>query len=225
MTALAGRRFLVSVGALLALLMSVSALAAGSGSYQIRYNADDQAAARAALLRRADLKPSSGWSGGQQKVTKDNLEPVTCANLHPSVSDLVITGAAGAEWWNGPLDLTSLAVVFRTTRMEVSDWQRTTTPPAAVSCLETSIANGLGPGGKLQSFEKISFPKVAPRTLVFRLLAQTRSQGLTVPLTLYVVALARGRTEITLLTSGLAGTPTKDAVARLARILAARARA
>ena len=57
----------------------------------IRFNASDQAAAKAVTLKAADLGP--GWKGG---VTKADLTPTTTCAM--KVSDLVLTGAAKSEF-------------------------------------------------------------------------------------------------------------------------------
>jgi hypothetical protein len=72
-------------------LLTATAVPAGDGKEQIKFNAADQAAARAVVIRRADLG-STGWAGGPTKP--DLSSGPTCANYHPKVSDLVLTGAA-----------------------------------------------------------------------------------------------------------------------------------
>src|SRR5262245_6784630 len=98
-----GRRVAGSVLAVVvALATGAAALAAGGEKYQVRLNARDQAAARAVVLRRSDLgRSSTAWVGGPQKPDLSPLPP--CANFHPKVSDLVITGAAESRFARGTL--------------------------------------------------------------------------------------------------------------------------
>ena len=87
---MSGRIALVLAVAAVALATAV-AVPAGDGKEQIKLNAADQAAARAVVIRRADLG-SSGWAGGPLKP--DLSTGPTCPNYDPKVSDLVLTGAA-----------------------------------------------------------------------------------------------------------------------------------
>ena len=86
-----GRGIMCVVVATAVVLAAATAVFAGDGKEQIKFNPADQAAARAVVIRRADLG-SSGWVGGPTKP--DLSSGPTCANYHPKVSDLVLTGAA-----------------------------------------------------------------------------------------------------------------------------------
>src|SRR6266576_3424866 len=92
------RQALVVALAMLIVLSTMVAAAAGGERAKIRYNAADQAAARAAVARRADLG-AGVWKGGARKP---DLSPApTCAGYHPKQSDLVLTGAAETVWAGG----------------------------------------------------------------------------------------------------------------------------
>jgi hypothetical protein len=61
-------------------LVATTVVFAGDGMEQVRLNPVDQAAARAVLIRRADLG-STGWQGG--RVKPDLSAGPTCPNYHP----------------------------------------------------------------------------------------------------------------------------------------------
>ena len=104
---------------------------------------------RAVLIRRSDLG-SGGWQGGL--VKPDLSAGPTCPNYHPKRSDLVITGAAEADFRRSALEFDSAAEVLKTPRMVALDWRRSVLAPGAVSCLRRTMSNGLGSGAKLVSF-------------------------------------------------------------------------
>jgi hypothetical protein len=207
-----------------ALAVATAGAAGGPGREKIRLNAADQAAARAAVIRRADLG-AGGWQGGS---TKPDLSPsATCANYHPKQSDLVLTGAAETRWARGELDLNSEAQVLRTARMVKLDWQRSVQTPGFVPCLRSKFAKALGARVKLVSFNRIAFPHIGQYAAAFRLLADAKSGGRTVRVMLEPILFGRSRTEITLIvTATAASTASASAAAvRLARTLLARVRA
>lgn len=237
-------RLLLGLGFVVTLMTS-SALASGGDSYQLRYNSTDQAAARAATLRRSDLQQSSRWNGWRRGATKVTLAPTTCPTLRPRVSDLVITGAADAWWEQGPgfpdgPSLDNRSRVFATARMANLDVRRSW-PPTALRCLREQLGQSLStspcsPGAscteaeRLVSSERIALPHVAPVTLAFRFVVQYkllegRTRVGTVLVTTFVVILAKGRTEIVLNAFGGHGTVSESSVARLARILVGRIKA
>jgi hypothetical protein len=197
---------------------------AGDGKEQIRLNAADQVAARAVLIRRADLG-SSGWLGG--RVKPDLSAGPTCPNYHPKRSDLVITGAAKAAFRRSGLEFDSAAEVLKTRRMVSLDWQRSVVAPDAVPCLRKTLINGLGSSAKLVSFRKLPFPRVSTYIAFFRGVIAVQAQGQTVRVLADTVVIGRSRTEITLSVAGPAAAKRAISAAerRLARVLVSRARA
>ena len=206
-------------------LASSAALASGGGPEKIRYTAADQAAARAVVARSSDLQPAGAWRGGAKKVTKADLAPLSCPGFHPKVSDLVITGAAGSAWTNGPNSLESLAVVLRTADMVRSDWKRSVLTPGAVACAASSLGTAAGANVKVVSFGKVSFPRVAQHQVAYRFDLALTSQGVTIPVVVETVLLGTNRTELTLTSGGPRATaPPASYLAHVARLLLARAR-
>jgi hypothetical protein len=205
------------------LIVAISAFAGDGGRPKIRFNAADQAAARAALIRLADLHPLGRRLG---PVRLPDLTPLTCPNYNPKTSDLVITGAAEAVLAEPRIVLASRATVLQTARMVRLDWQRSTVnAPGLISCLRSSLAKDIG-SGKIMSFKRIAFPSIAPCAAAFRAVIRSSVQGAPDSVA-EIVGLCRGRTELNLQAAGLAREKSRLAaeMTRLARILVARARA
>ena len=204
------------------LVLAASAAASGPGKQKIELNAADQAAARRVVLRRSDLGP--GWTGG--RVKPDLTSQVSCASYHPKVSDLVVTGAAESQFRSTGLVLANEVEVFRTAAMVDRDWRRSIVP-AAVPCLRRTLTKGLGTQAKVLSFGRIPFPKVGTHSAAFRGIVAVSALGRTVRVLLDIVLVGKGRTEISLdaTAPAAAARAVSSAERRLARTLAARARA
>ena len=220
---MSGRIALVLAVAAVALATAV-AVPAGDGKQQIKFNATDQAAARAVVMRRADLG-SSGWAGGPLKP--DLSTGPTCPNYDPKVSDLVLTGAARTNFRRSGFDFDSQAGVLKTRRMVALDWRRSVLTRGVVPCLRRTIANGLGSGAKMVSFAKLPFPHLSTYTAFFRGVISAQAQGKTVRVLTDLVLVGRSRTELTLTVVGPAAAKSAISAAerRLARSLISRARA
>ena len=205
-------------------LGGATVVSAGDGKEQIRLNAADQAAARAVLIRRADLG-SGGWQGG--RVKPDLSAGPTCPNYHPKRSDLVITGAAEADFRRTGLEFDSASEVLKTRRMVALDWRRSVLAPGTVSCLRQTMSNGLGSSAKLVSFRKLAFPRLSTYTAFFRGVIAVEAQGQTARVLADIVLVGRRRREITLSVAGPAAAKSAISAAerRLARVLVSRARA
>jgi hypothetical protein len=208
-------------------LVTAAAVWAGDGKYQIRFNAADQAAARAVVIRPGDLG-SSGWQGGRFKPSPPNLSAgLGCPNYHPKLSDLVITGAAGARYRRSAFEFDSVSEVLKTRRMVALDWRRSVLVSGAVPCLRREMSNGLGSSAKLVSFRKLPFPHVSTYTALFRGVISAQAGGQNVRILADILLFGRSRTEITLNVAGPAGAKSAISAAerRLARTLISRARA
>jgi hypothetical protein len=205
-------------------LATAKAVLAGDGKEQIRFNAADQAAARAVVIRRADLG-SSGWTGG--RVKPDLSAGPTCPNYHPKVSDLVLTGAARTRFRRSGFEFDSQAGVLKTRRMVALDWRRSVLAPGAVPCLRRTLDKGLGSTAKVVSFAKLPFPHLSTYAALFRGVISVQAQGKTVRVLTDIVLVGRSRTELTLTVAGPAAAKSGISAAerRLARVLISRARA
>jgi hypothetical protein len=215
----------LATAVLAAAAMTAGAALAAGGKPQVKFTAADQAAARAAVIRRSDLGPGSGWTGGTKKP---DLSPApTCAGYHPKQSDLVLTGAAETDFRNGQLEFDSEAQVLRTAQMVRLDWQREVEAPGAAACLRTSLTKGLPSGEKVTSFAKISVPQVATYTAGFQIGLAIPTGGKTGKYVFEALLVGKGRTEITLIsfTPAAAQTSVAAATLRLARVMVGRAQA
>jgi hypothetical protein len=204
--------------------VSTPRIFAGDGKQQIKLNKRDQAAARAAVVRRTDLG-SSGWQGGP--VKPDLTSTPNCPHFHPKVSDLVVTGAAQTAFNRSGLEFSSVAEVLETRRMVRLDWRRSVVPRAAVPCLRRTLENGLPAGAKIVSFGRVPFPQTGSRSTRFRGVIRIDVLGRTARLVTDIVITFRSRTEITLNAAGPASAAPSIAAAeaRLARVLVSRVRA
>jgi hypothetical protein len=218
----------VNVALLAAALAALTCAAvAWAEAWPVKYNAADQAAARAAVLKKSDLGTATGWKGG---ATKPDFSPSTCTLQRPKVSDLLVTGAAAAEWtYAEALTFHSETWVLKTAAMVKLDWQRTVAHPSLVPCFRQEFGTQFGtqPGMKLVSIQRISLPKLAPLARRYRVLIDLTQEGETVRLLSDLILIGKGRMEISLLTIA----PYADrqdvqaAEVRLARALVARAKA
>jgi len=215
----------VSVGLVGAVALA-SAGAAMADKEKVHLTAAGQAAARAAVVRRADLGAAPGWTGGMKKPTLSG-GTLACPGFNPKQSDLVLNGAAESVWKNGGIEIDSEAQVLQTAQMVRLDWQRTVLAPQVISCLRRSITNQLPASARLVSVRRRAFPKVATFARAYRIVTDVTVNGRTIPIMFDFVLVGTRRTEITLMTTApLAGAaPVAAAELRLAVLLVHRARA
>src|SRR5262249_27342816 len=197
---------------------------AGDGKQQITLTKRDQAAARAAVLRRSDLE-STGWQGGP--VKPDLSSTPNCPHFHPKVSDLAVTGAAQTAFHRSSLELTTVAEGLETGQMGCRDWGPSVVSRGAVPCVRRTLGQGLPTGARIVSFGRVPYPRVGTRSTRFRGVIRIDALGRTARLGTDIVITFRSRTEITLNAAGPASAARSisAAEARLARSLVSRARA
>jgi hypothetical protein len=201
-----------------ALALASTALA---DQWQVHRTAAGNAAARAAVVTRADLGTATGWTGGAKAPDLNSTPP--CGTFHPKQSDLVVIGAAASVWQHQGLELQSQANVLQTAAMVHTDWTRSIVDPRATPCLRTSLLKQLGAGAKLVSFGVLAFPKEGSLTRAYRAVVTTSGVKVLVD----VLAFAKGRTEMELMTVAplAAASVIRIAERRLVEKLVARARA
>lgn len=212
------RRTALAVTIAAALTFAGAALA---DTWQIHRTAAGNAAARAAVVTRADLGAAAGWTGGTSKPDLSSTPP--CGSFHPKQSDLVVIGAAAATWHHQGLQLDSQANVLQTAAMVRNDWRRTVTDPRVTPCLRSSLLKSLGSGAKLVHFGVIAFPHVTSLTRCYRAVVSANGAKVLVD----IIAVGKGRTEIELeMVAPLAADSViRAAEHRMATKLAARAKA
>jgi hypothetical protein len=202
----------------LALLLVAAAEAALAEAPRTRFNRTDQAAARTAVLKKADL--GSGWTGGVKKGAVH--APTSCAGWKPKQADLVITGVAESEYSAQGAYVYSSVQVYKTKQMVALDWRRTVIG-MPMRCLSQELAKGAGEQLKLVSTRRMPFPKLAPYTARFRVVADYNGDH-AARMVIDAVAVGRGRTGVTIgLVAPYAQRAEADAAeVRLARIVLAR---
>lgn len=190
---------------------------------QVRLNPADQAAARAALVRRADL--GGGWTGGAKKPAPPSA--VNCPGYAPRQTDLVLTGSAESSFQHAGLVLQSDAQVLKTRAMVARDWKRSVVDPRAFACFRHLLRTQLPAGERLVSLKRRVFPHLARYTAAYRMLVSVRAAGQSVLVVVDLVQVGRSRTELTLTMSGPAAARNAIAAAeiRVARTLLARVHA
>lgn len=189
---------------LAALALPALALAADTDPSR-RIDPGDERKAAAIVPKRADF--SSGWKKAASPSADD--DDLVCSYYNPRGSDLTLTGDAEAEFEQagGFSSVYSYADIYATTRDAATAWARTV-KPAAVRCFAEFFKKEAAgdPTTKVTSVTHgvMAFPKIAPRTAAFRItlkLAVTQNgQTQTVPLTLHLVVVGRGRAEAGLMT-------------------------
>jgi hypothetical protein len=174
----------------------------------------DQARAKAMMLRKSDLAP--GYAVGPSESSAH----LNCAPLDES--DLTLTGEAESPTWIGGLNIiASFANVYTSVSDANASWRRSTSA-AGRRCVAMEFQRLAGTsGGRLVSLKQLPFSRVAPRTVVYRLVFELQAQG-GVTLTIDLVALSRSRAQAYFLVGSAAGVPSKAEELRLARIVAAR---
>lgn len=183
----------------------------------IRFNAADQAAAKAVTLKMADIGP--GWKGGAKQPDLNPDSPCTTKR-----SDLVLTGAARSEFKTQGAAITSESNVLQSPAMVTADWTRTVQNATFMACTRSAYMKSDEASVKVVSFTKLAFPKLTRYTARYRLVAEYGSTGGAVRVLVDLIFLGQGRSEISLMVS----TPYADRVAadgaerRLAQILVRR---
>ena len=198
------------------MLVGAATAFASGNNYALKLTSADQGVARAIAIRRADLRPATHWSGG---LTKPDLSTATCAGYRPKTSDLVISGAAESDWTRPDRILGNQVEIFQTTQMMELDWKRAVSL-AGVTCTLTKA------GAKNVAVSAVAFPAAAPHVAGYRATYSLVQDGKTVRQAFEIVAVARGRAEISVAEfvrdPGLLTSVHADLV-RLAGVLAGRA--
>lgn len=187
---------------LVALAVPALALAADTDPKR-KINPADERKAASIVFKRSDL--TAGWKRTSSPTTDDDI---SCSYYKPEGSDLTLTGDAEAEFEQsgGLPSVYSYADIYATSKDAAAGWTRTV-KPALPRCLAEYFKNEVTDASTKVTIVKtgpIAFPRLAPRTAAYRIaakLAVTASgQTQTVPLTLNMVVVGRGRAEAGFLT-------------------------
>jgi hypothetical protein len=202
------------LGALLVLSIAIPAAAlAADTDPKKKITAADQAKARSVLLQRSDF--AAGW----KTVAPSPDSDLTCPGFDPDESDLTLTGEAEAEFEHaqGLLSVASYAEVFATKADALKSWIRSN-KPATARCIGYFFRQGVTKKGtqvKIVNAGRMAFPKLAPRTTAFKVVARLtiteNGKTATVPITIQLIAFGHGRGDTAMLAvSPGTGIPTAD---------------
>jgi hypothetical protein len=194
--------------AAIAACASTATASAGGEHYTVHRTAADDAAARAVVLTKADLGNPGDWTGGARKPNLSG--DLGCANYHPKISDLVIVGAAAVRYAQPGIVMSNDAQVFRTPTMVEHDWQRGPAAPKFAACLRGAARRAANEGtSRFVSFRRLSLPAIGTHAIGYRTTFDAKTAQGTIRLVVDIIAVTRGRTEISLTTTmPLASVPT-----------------
>lgn len=164
-------RRLLACFALVAVVVPGAAVA---DSAQAR-DPEDQARAKAMLLRKSDLVPGIVVRprGADAILTRLDCPGLRSVDVEP-------TGYAGTPSFTGSgLFVSSQATILDTTADADLLW-RDLGSNAGRACLAKAIRQAFVDDGAVISFGRTSFPRVGPRTLAFRLVAEVQGVRATV---------------------------------------------
>jgi hypothetical protein len=179
---------------LAALAGAASAAGADARDPKKRYNAADQAWARAIKVGRGDLGPGD-WR--IEPSTKEGAELAGCKK--PNLSDLVLTGEAkNPDFSRNGSFVSSEGEVWASARDAEKSWSRSMRFPVE-KCLTAALKQGLGADQSVTftvlSSGRLQVAKLAPRTFAYGLRFRIKGPAATIAGRISVYAFARGRAE------------------------------
>jgi hypothetical protein len=138
-------------------------------------------------------------------------------------SDLTVTGEARSRnYRSGLITIASDTDVYESVADANASWRRGTSV-AGMACLKATVRHEYAKAGlKLLSFRKTSFPRVAPKTVAFRVALEGQAQGLTVRAYIDLVALQQARAQASLAFASAIDPLEQPEQVRIARIVASR---
>lgn len=194
-------------------LVGASAALAGRGDPEMKLTAADNARARSMVLRRADVGPGFNSAPGSRPDTDFYCRAV-------DQSDLTATGqAVSPSYYNaGFIVIASYAYIYESVADANTAWRQLTSA-AGQQCMREGIRRAYrSVGARVISFERVVAPRVAQRSIAFRLVFDRVGGRVFAD----IVVLKQSRAFASL-SFGSGGAPMpKATVDRLARTVAAR---
>jgi hypothetical protein len=220
------RRWAIAAAGAAALVAAGAVSAARTEKVQL--TAEGQAAARAAVLQKADFAGAAGWKGGPRKPSDSN-DGALCAGFNPDDSYMTVNGQAESVWKHpAGLEFESHADVLATPAMVARDWRETVLSPKFLPCVRSLLTKGLAgeKSARFVSLRRIAFPTVTTMARRYRALIDVQPGGTKIRMMADIVIVGRGRTEMILMTvAPYAAAPVVGAAEeRIAFLLAARCR-
>jgi hypothetical protein len=202
-----------------ALAAGAAASVAGKGDPQRAITKADQARAKAMLLRRADF--AAGFTATKPGPDAD----LYCAALDES--DLTITGDADSPDFTRQASATFLSIqsgatIYRTQAEALTSWRRGTSA-AGERCARDVLAKEFRKSGLLvKRLSRVTFPKLAPLTVAYRLVVTGTGQAGTVAAYGDIVVMQRGRAQAGVLVLSLGAPLVRPELVFFARAVARR---
>jgi hypothetical protein len=200
--------------ALVASLVPGVAAAADAGFAQL--DPQDQARARAMLVRKSDLLPTSFTARGEGR---SGVSPASLACPGIASASVEPTGDAGSpSFAYGPIFVSSHSTVYATPADANAVWGDLSSN-AGLKCLTSNMRTAFERNsGTVVSFRRTSFPRVGERRLSFRLVARVATASSYVDL-----VIVKHSRATSLVVAGGAGTAvTRSAVLRYTKAVAGR---
>ena len=160
----------------------------------VKFDAADQAVARAVVLKNRDVGSVAGWKERNRHQRRSWQKVAVRGSTKRS--DLLVTGATASEWRH-PSGVTFMSEVWvlKTSAMVSLDWQRTVGGTGCMACV-AEPAFPTKPGTRMISYKQTTFPKlgsVSPPGIASS--SNTRTRETTVKMMFDFVLIAKGRTE------------------------------
>jgi hypothetical protein len=181
------------------LVAAVLAGTALAGDPRQKHTAADMAKAKSIGFVRSDFPV--GWTA-KPTTPSSGADSSTCKDFDPDQSDLVETGKVDSAEFTAPDGVSQVASsvgVFQTVAQAKTSWGRVVRP-AMLQCLSDLITQISPKDSTVAELAKgsLAFPKVAPRTAAYRLVASVTANGATTSVNLYfdLVLLGSGRANV-----------------------------
>jgi len=196
------RRLAPAAVCLLALAFVAAASARDPRAEQLKLNARDNRAARAALITAADLQP--GW----QRATSSSEESVpSCPGYRPDFSRFTITGKAASEYKTSAGGVLESHVEVYKSHADATGDYRLGAKPQVASCLASTISKQ--PTGdptvhiKTISAKQVAAPDIGERSAHYKIVLRLTGPSGSVPVYVDAIVFQKGRTLALLLTMGV----------------------
>jgi hypothetical protein len=184
----------LGLAALLAAMLTSTALASPGDRERRAITAHDQAWARRINLALRDLP--SGYRPGS--AHESNSGGLTCPGYAPDLSRFTITGEATSRQFvhASGSSIFSSAEIFRSVADQRGDWARTARREA-LACLREQLQAAIGTYAKVATAVRPA-PRLGERSISFRATLSVAANGVRVTVWLDVLGVARGRGDATL---------------------------
>jgi len=151
-----------------AIAVTAAARPAPAGDRErVRITRTDEAASKRFVLTRSDLGTATGWKGGFVKADIPLTTP--CPGdlaFDPTESDVIVSGAAEADFKNTGIAFYSSAQVVQTVATARAAWRRWAVP-GFLRCLRSSVDYNR-PGFHAVSVTRLPFPAVGSFVAAYR---------------------------------------------------------